>query len=86
MKVEPVQEWESQDSQDDTAVRSNMDRSDRSSGRWSFLSRKDSTKLKVPGQKDSRHLSTVQSEGMRTELKSMFEDNEEVDVMPGLAK
>lgn len=83
MKIEPVKEWESQDSQEETAVRSNVDRS---SGRWSFLSRGNSTKLKVPGQRDSRHLSTVQSEGMRTELKSMFEDNEEVDVMPGLAR
>ena len=72
--------WDSHDSQEETAVRSTDDRSSR---RWSFLSRDGA---KGP-QRDSRHLSTVQSEGMRTELKSMFEDTEEVDdVVPGLAR
>lgn len=36
--------------------------------------------------RDDRHLSTVQSQGMRTELKSTFEDIEELNVVPGLAK
>ena len=77
----PEKSWVSQDSHDETAVPSTAEGS---SKRWSFLSRKTSTKSKTNGHV---HLSTVRSEyGPRTELKSMFETEEIGDFIPGLAK
>ncbi len=77
----PEKSWVSQDSHDETAVPSTADTS---SKRWSFLSRKASTKSKIEGH---GYLSTIRSEyGPRTELKSMFEAEEIGDFIPGLAK
>ncbi|KAM0800927.1 hypothetical protein BDR22DRAFT_888942 [Usnea florida] len=78
----PEKSWVSQDSHDETAVPSIEDRSstaDRSSKRWSFLSRK--TKSSRGGE-----LSTVSESGPRTELKSVFDSEEVGDCIPGLAK
>ena len=78
----PEKSWVSQDSHDETAVPSIEDRSsttDRSSKRWSFLSRK--TKSSKGGE-----LSTVSESGPRTELKSVFDSEEVGDCIPGLAK
>ncbi|KAF6225245.1 hypothetical protein HO133_010442 [Letharia lupina] len=77
----PETSWVSQDSHDETAVPSTADRS---SKRWSFLSRKTSTKPKLDGH---GYLSTLRSEyGPRTELRSVFETEEVGDFIPGLAK
>lgn len=77
----PEKSWVSQDSHDETAVPSTADRS---SKRWSFLSRKTSTKNKVNGH---GHVLTTRSEyGPRTELKSVFETEEIGDFIPGLAR
>ncbi|KAF6230615.1 hypothetical protein HO173_011152 [Letharia columbiana] len=77
----PETSWVSRDSHDETAVPSTADRS---SKRWSFLSRKTSTKPKLDGH---GYLSTMRSEyGPRTELRSVFETDEVGDFIPGLAK
>lgn len=77
----PEKSWVSHDSHDETAVPSTVDRS---SKRWSFLSRKTSTKNSVNAH---GHVSTTRSEyGPRTELKSVFETEEIGDFIPGLAK
>ena len=76
----PEKSWVSQDSHDETAVPSTADRS---SKRWSFLSRKTSAKARANG---PAHVSTDKSEyGPRTELKSVFESEDVGDVIPGLA-
>ena len=80
----PEKSWVSQDSHDETAVPSTADRS---SKRWSFMSRKVSTKPKANGHGD---ISTIKSDmkseyGPRTELKSVFETEEVGDFIPGLA-
>ncbi|MCJ1280196.1 hypothetical protein MMC21_008023 [Puttea exsequens] len=75
-KVEPIKAWDSRDSQDWTTWRST---GDRSSKRWSFWS---GTRRGDAG--SSRHLSTVQSEGMRTDVKELFDHGD--DILPGLAK
>ncbi|CAD6564939.1 MAG: hypothetical protein ASARMPREDX12_004514 [Alectoria sarmentosa] len=77
----PEKSWVSQDSHDETAVPSTADRSTK---RWSFLSRKESTKSDFNG---PGHLSNIKSEyGPRTELKSVFETEEVGDFIPGLAR
>ena len=75
----PEKSWVSQDNHDETAVPSAMDRS---SKRWSFLSRKTSTKSDFIGHGHPR--TTTSEYGPRTELKSIFE-TEEGDFIPGLA-
>lgn len=83
----PDKSWVSQDSHDETAVPSTADRS---SKRWSFLSRKISAKPKVNGHGHGHgyeHVSSIRSEyGPRTELKSVFEMEEVGDFIPGLAR
>lgn len=77
----PEKSCESEDSYDKTVVPSTADRS---SKRWSLLSRKLSQKSKMNG---LDHISNTGSEyGPRTELKSMFEADEIGDFIPGLAK
>lgn len=76
----PEKTWVSDDSYDVTAVPSTADRS---SKRWSFLSRKTSKKSKIHGHE---HPNTGSEYGPRTELKSMFEAEEIGDFIPGLAK
>ena len=81
----PEKEWASQDSQEGTAVPSTA-QTDMSSKRWSFLSRHGS--FKKAGSKndqEQKHMTTIKSEGPRTELKSMFEADEGKDFVPGLA-
>ena len=78
----PQKSWVSQDSHDETAVPSTAD--NRSSKRWSFLSRKTPTK---PKENKQEYRATTDSEyGPRTELKSVFEAEEIGDFIPGLAK
>ena len=78
----PEKSWVSQDSHDETAVPSTAD--NRSSKRWSFLSRKTPTKPK--GNKHEYRATTESEYGPRTELKSVFEAEEIGDFIPGLAK
>ena len=77
----PEKSCESGDIYDETVVPSTADRS---SQRWSFLSRKTSKKSKI----DGHELDTITGSeyGPRTELKSMFEAEEIGDFIPGLAK
>lgn len=79
----PEKSWVGrEDSRDETAVPSTADGSSR---RWSFLSRKTSTVSK--GNRHGGDLSTIRSEyGPRTELRSVFENEEIGDFIPGLAK
>ena len=83
---EPTKEWESHDSQDGTAVPSTA-QTDLSSKRWSLLSKAESVrdKLRWRESNDPRHMTTIKSEAARTELKSMFEEEEGKDFVPGLA-
>ena len=78
----PQKSWVSQDSHDETAVPSTAD--NRSSKRWSFLSRRTPTKPKEP--KHEYRATTDSEYGPRTELKSVFEAEEIGDFIPGLAK
>ena len=84
---QPSKEWASQDSQDGTAVPSTA-QTNVSSKRWSFLSKAESTRNKLNGKDgdDRRHMTTIKSEGPRTELKSMFEVEEAKECIPGLAE
>lgn len=76
----PEKSWVSEDSHDETAVPSTADRPNK---RWSFLSRKTSTKSRAHEHED---ISIQESEyGPRTELKSVFEAEEVGDFIPGLA-
>ena len=80
---QPVKGWESQDS---TAVPSTA-HTDRSSKRWSVLSRGGSTmdKRRAKDGDDQKHMTTIKSEAPRTELKSMYEEEEGKEFIPGLA-
>ena len=84
---EPTKEWQSQDSRDGTAVPSTA-QTDVSSKRWSFLSKTGSIKDKPRGKEgiDQKQMTTIHSEGPRTELKSMYEDDEGKECLPGLAQ
>lgn len=84
---EPQKEWQSQDSRDGTAVPSTT-QTDVSSKRWSFLSKTGSVKDKLRGKEanDPKPMTTIVSEGPRTELKSMSEDEEGKEYLPGLAQ
>ena len=77
----PEKSCESEDSYDETVVASTADRS---SKRWSFLSRKTSKKSKNDGHE--LDMITGSEYGPRTELKSMFEAEEIGDFIPGLAR
>ena len=77
----PEKSWVSQDSHDETAVPSTADRS---SKRWSFLSRKVAIKPKVD--KHGYQETTESDYGTRTELKSVFEAEDIGDFIPGLAR
>ena len=81
--------WESQDSQEGTAVPSTAGATDVSSRRWSFLSRHGSfmSKVREKDVEGNRHMTTIQSDGPRTELKSLFEVGEgEGEMIPGIAR
>ncbi|KAL6716814.1 hypothetical protein ACLMJK_004726 [Lecanora helva] len=82
----PAKEWISQDSQGDTAVPSTA-QTDRSSKRWSLVSRAGEMMDKRRGQGDDqrKNMTTIKSEGPRTELKSMYEEEEGKEFVPGLA-
>lgn len=86
---EAEKSWESHDSSDGTAG-PNTANTDRSSKRWSFLSRDGSLKKKKgedAGAVGRQHMTTIHSEGPRTESKSMFEEDESgKEVIPGLPK
>ena len=78
-------EWQSQDSRDGTAVPSTA-QTDRSSRRWSFLSGSgfSKEKMRVREGEIPQHMTTIKSEGPRTDLKSMSEDEEGKEFIPGL--
>ena len=89
MREAASKEWQSQDSQDGTAVPSTA-QTDLSSKRWSLLSKAESYRDKFRGREahdhHQKHMTTIKSEGPRTELKSMFEEEEGREFVPGIAR
>ena len=62
----PEKHWETEDSQECTAVPSTAGGTDPSSKRWSFLSRHGSFKSKNKVE-DEKHMTTINSQGLRTD-------------------